>query len=312
MRVYISSTIADLHEERDLIRDIVQALGLHPIVYEEFIDHSADSASPMRQMHKEIEQADIFLGIYGRYYGHIPNRETDGKEYTDNTLSYVHLEFQWALEHRILMLLFIRADEDEEGRHIKHKIVETEPYRVSQFSGFLDELRNSSQPVFPFSTTENLRHKAGAELIRVILKKLFKTERDIVFVSHSSKDDRFVNTLSKNLVTAGVEPWLDHTHILPGADWDATIESALDAASALILVLTPDANKSIVTKAEWSYAAENGKTLVPLLLKDTKIPFRLRVLQYVDFRTDRKGNFVRLLKALGIPEKIINRTPWKR
>lgn len=271
MRVYISSTLLDLQDERSQVIDIVRALGLHPVVFEDFARNTKKS-NFIELARTEIAQAGIFLGIYGSYYGQIPTAQ-DSEEFANNYRSYTHLEFQWALDYNIPMLLFLQANEDEQGNPIEHKLAEIEKHRQELFGTLLTDLKDSQQPLFGFTSVENLLRQVGAELIRAVLG----TKRDIVFISHASKDDRFVNQLDRNLDAVGLQPWIDHKHILPGADWDVAIKSALDASSTLVLVLTPDANKSIVTKAEWSYFGENGKLLIPLLLKDTDMPFRLRV-----------------------------------
>src|SRR5690606_16946746 len=90
-------------------------------------------------------------------------------------------------------------------------------------------------------------------------------------------------------------------HIFPGSDWDTVLESALNAADSLIIVITPDSNRSLVVKAEWSYFGESGKKIFPVLLKDAEIPFRLRVLQYTDFRLGSKKAFPQLLDAVSVP-----------
>ena len=60
---------------------------------------------------------------------------------------------------------------------------------------------------------------------------------------------------------------------------------------------------------EVSYALDEGKRVVPLLLKNCEVPFRIRRLQQIDFAGDYKTGVDRLLAALnqnamrGSPEK---------
>lgn len=45
-----------------------------------------------------------------------------------------------------------------------------------------------------------------------------------------------------------------------------------------------------------------GKKIYPLLWRTTEVPFRLRVLQYVDFMTAPEVGFERLKEALDVPD----------
>ena len=53
---------------------------------------------------------------------------------------------------------------------------------------------------------------------------------------------------------------------------------------------------------EVSYAMSQGKRVVPLMIEDCPIPFRLARLQYIDFKGDYDSSFANLLKALDSPD----------
>ena len=179
---------------------------------------------------------------------------------------------------------------------------EQEEERKLKLTQFKDEIRRSKY-VYEFRSLDNLRRLVGVALVKTVHAMLFGGKVDqLVFISHSTKDDAFVDLLTAKLHGCGVQTWVDHHNILPGADWDTALESALHASDALIVVLTPPSNRSIVVKAEWSYFGESGKKIYPILLGNTGIPFRLRVLQYTDFQTDPVKAFRRLKDALGVAQ----------
>jgi Flp pilus assembly protein TadD len=120
------------------------------------------------------------------------------------------------------------------------------------------------------------------------------------FFSYAREDSTFVLRLVKDLRAAGADVWLDQLDIGAGRHWDTAIENALRACPCHVTVLSPDAVASQDVRNEYSFALEERKQVIPLLYRECAIPFRLRLLQYVDFRTDYEKGFRDLAKALGI------------
>jgi len=120
-----------------------------------------------------------------------------------------------------------------------------------------------------------------------------------IFISHSTDNDDFVTQLAADLRAAGLQTWVDHENIKPADDWDETVEAALEATGALIVVLTPRATRSQNVKVEWSFFLDLGKPIYPVLLETCKVPFRLRLHQHVDFSRDPDDALKKLLAALG-------------
>ncbi|HUZ59461.1 MAG TPA: TIR domain-containing protein [Hanamia sp.] len=121
----------------------------------------------------------------------------------------------------------------------------------------------------------------------------------ITFFSYSRADSAFVLKLAKDLREAGVTIWLDQLDIVPGSHWDSAIENALVSAPRMIVVLSPESVKSNNVMDEVSFALENGKTIIPILLSECETSFRLRRLQRIDFTTDYQQGMDHLLEVLG-------------
>ncbi len=303
LNVYISATSRGLLREREVITELVTGIGLRTWDFESVAAASPDS-SIYQLCYNEMLRADIFIGIYAHYYGWIPEKDRFGEGTPDGNRSFIHMEYHWALERKIPMLLFFLARVDKEGNDIivPDNEREQEEERKLKLTQFKDEIRRSKY-VYEFRSLDNLRRLVGVALVKTVHAMLFGGKVDqLVFISHSTKDDAFVDLLTAKLHGCGVQTWVDHHNILPGADWDTALESALHASDALIVVLTPPSNRSIVVKAEWSYFGESGKKIYPILLGNTGIPFRLRVLQYTDFQTDPVKAFRRLKDALGVAQ----------
>jgi hypothetical protein len=123
---------------------------------------------------------------------------------------------------------------------------------------------------------------------------------DRVFFSYSRYDSAFALKLANDLRNAGATIWLDQLDIPPGKHWDSEIEEALNSSNCLLAILSPKSMLSNNAMDEISYALEENKKVIPILLTDTETPFRLRRLQRVDFTGDYDIAFRQLLGAIDI------------
>jgi hypothetical protein len=124
------------------------------------------------------------------------------------------------------------------------------------------------------------------------------TER--TFVSYSRSESEFAVRLATDLRSNGAAVWLDQLDIEAGARWDSAIESALRVSARVLVLLSPKAVASQNVLDEVSFALDEGKVVVPILVEPCAIPMRLRRLQYVDFTRDYAGALTRLLGTLGV------------
>ncbi len=130
---------------------------------------------------------------------------------------------------------------------------------------------------------------------------------DTIFFSYSRADSEFVINLAKNLREAGATIWLDQLDIRPGTRWDRSIEKALQDANTLLIILSKNSVDSHNVMDEVSFALEEGKNVVPVLLEECKIPFRLRRLQFADFSKDQAKGIATLIDALDLDRTIASK-----
>src|SRR5688572_7009803 len=109
-------------------------------------------------------------------------------------------------------------------------------------------------------------------------------EKASAFVSYAREDSKFALRLAADLKAKGANVWVDQLDISPGRQWDREVEHALLACSQMLVILSPAAFESNNVRDEVSFALEERKTVIPVLHQDCPIPFRLRRVQYVDFR----------------------------
>ncbi|NND52922.1 MAG: TIR domain-containing protein [Flavobacteriaceae bacterium] len=125
-----------------------------------------------------------------------------------------------------------------------------------------------------------------------------------IFFSYSRKDSDFVLELGKRLREAGANIWLDQLDIEAGTNWDDSIEQALQDSDTLLVALSKTSVLSNNVNDEFSYALEEGKRVVPVLLEPCNIPFRLRRLQYADFSEDQEKGIATLIDTLGLSQDV--------
>jgi hypothetical protein len=121
-----------------------------------------------------------------------------------------------------------------------------------------------------------------------------------IFFSYSRDDSSFALKLAKDLRNNGAEIWLDQLDIKPGSHWDASIEIALNDATCVIAILSPSSIASNNVMDEISFALEDGKRVIPVLLHECKPPFRLRRLQHIDFTSEYESGFNQLAQSFNL------------
>ncbi|HMB23943.1 MAG TPA: toll/interleukin-1 receptor domain-containing protein [Anaerolineales bacterium] len=105
----------------------------------------------------------------------------------------------------------------------------------------------------------------------------------LTFISYSRADKEFALGLARELRSSGFLIWLDQLDIPTGSRWDDEVEKALDQCEIFMVIMTPRSIASNNVKDEIGYAIDSNKRIMPVLLENAVLPFRLRRFQYVDF-----------------------------
>ena len=120
-----------------------------------------------------------------------------------------------------------------------------------------------------------------------------------IFFSYSRADGSdFALRLALDLKKQGFNVWIDQQDIRAGSEWDLEIEKALETCDCLLFVET---EKSVISNNvldEVYYALEQKKKVIPVILQDSKTPFRLQRLQHVDFTKVYSAGLTHLIREL--------------
>jgi len=122
-QVFISSTFSDLADQRRVTLDAVIDRGHMPVALERF--PAADSAVPY-VIQKAIETSQIYIVILGFRYGAMANSD----------ISFTHLEYQNALEHKkIIVVPFLLTDDEvHDGRKMLQEQLDGDRARLNKLA----------------------------------------------------------------------------------------------------------------------------------------------------------------------------------
>jgi hypothetical protein len=110
-----------------------------------------------------------------------------------------------------------------------------------------------------------------------------------VFLSYSHENIDIMQRVCESLRAVGLLVWTDEG-IKPGTPlWKDSIEEAIEKTGCLVVILSPEAKKSLWVKRELEYAEIQEKSIIPLLgkgiIKDA-VPFGIIGMQLIDITTE--------------------------
>ncbi len=187
MKVFLSSTHDDLIEHRQAAHDALEQLGLHVIWMEAFGARPVESTKACLD---EVEESDLFVGIYAHRYGHI----SEGKE-----VSITEEEFNHAQKlGKPIFGFVVTADYPWNPEMVefdkKHKL-----------DSLLKKVKQ--QPIRFFTTPENLAGSIAPSVGRYLLTELQKKahgEGEILFKKLKS----YLDSTSKKKVEDDLSSFL--------------------------------------------------------------------------------------------------------
>ncbi len=127
----------------------------------------------------------------------------------------------------------------------------------------------------------------------------------LVFISHSSTEDEFVDNLSRSLERYAFEVWVDHLDKIPaGQYWDEYVDMKLEDSKVMLLVWSPNALSSNNVSVEWREFHTKNKLIIPIVVRPAPLPLLIRHLQRIEFvdQTKYEDQMSLLIKSLPTPD----------
>jgi hypothetical protein len=199
MKVFLSSTYVDLIEFRKAAVEALERLGQQVGRMEIF---GARPMEPSDACLSEIEDCDLFVGIYAHRYGHVP----DG-----STVSITEAEIRHARTHNKAIFCFVVED----NHPWPPEMIESEPGRTKLIA--LKAEISSSLVRDTFTTPENLALKIATSVGRYLIQPSYPLlpppQMQIVspgsyFGRFDSKGGRFVLLLKVKFRNESAQPVL--------------------------------------------------------------------------------------------------------
>ena len=127
-----------------------------------------------------------------------------------------------------------------------------------------------------------------------------------IFVSHSSENRALATELAAFLESRGTRVWIAPRDVRPGMDYSEELQTAIEACSAFVVLVTDMANKSPYVRAETEMAFSSHKPIFPVRISDIKpaagLALFLKIRHWTDAfgpaKTDNLAGLVRELQAL--------------
>lgn len=136
-QVFISSTYADLVEERKKILDLLLKADCIPAGMEAFVASDVEQFEVIKRV---IDLCDYYILIIGKRYGSV-NEQTG--------LSYTEMEYNYAIEKNIPVLVFVL----DQSVELSGDKVETDPVKIEALNSFRERaLKNRLATIWRTTT----------------------------------------------------------------------------------------------------------------------------------------------------------------
>ena len=146
----------------------------------------------------------------------------------------------------------------------------------------------------------NRKQTLETNLNIIPIQKTISTKR-YSFISYASPDQSVAEVVTKRLHKAGLSVFYAPTSITVGANWDISIEQALQETDNMILLLSPSSmpyRKEV--HREWLFFDQQKKLIIPLYLQDCVLHSRIQAYNYIDARLNLAAALDKLLMVLSI------------
>ncbi|HEX5270659.1 MAG TPA: DUF4062 domain-containing protein, partial [Gemmataceae bacterium] len=173
--VMISSTSLDLPVHREMVSDAILRVGFHPLDMKH--GSALHGSNAIRFSLDLVERAELYVGIFGHRYGHVPEDAT----LNPRGLSVTELEYRRAVERGIPVFVYLMHD--------KHPVtiadVEDDSEKKRKLNALKDELKAGAICGF-FASPEELRTLAIQSLYGI---KLGRQTEDAPDVARGARAD---------------------------------------------------------------------------------------------------------------------------
>lgn len=121
------------------------------------------------------------------------------------------------------------------------------------------------------------------------------------FLSHASEDDALATRIRERLAADGVAVWLDHHDLRRQGLLLAELQKVIEHSRHLVLLWSKASAQSRYVTAEWNFAWNRERSIVPCRVDRNPLPLGLAGQLYCDFRSSFDNGIGQLQAVLGHP-----------
>ena len=245
LKAMISSTITDLPQHREQVKDACLRQGMFPSMMEHRPPVDKDAIAFSIGL---VDEADIYVGVYGSRYGYVP---TDGNP---EQISITEMEYDRAVERGIPKMIFVM-----DKKHAVNFEDMEQGVGAVKLKAFLDRVKTNNFVNF-FNSPEDLRTLVVSSLAQA--KEDWKAKRRSEQTKHNHDEFHYVSNIPAPPEAYIAHPYtLLQTHGLVGrqpelnllTDWVAKPKSDIYQAHILSIVAIGGMGKSALT---WKWFEE--------------------------------------------------------
>lgn len=126
-----------------------------------------------------------------------------------------------------------------------------------------------------------------------------------IFLSYAREDKDKVEKIYTKFLQYNFDPWMDIKNILPGENWQNSVENAIKNSDFFILCLSNNSIKRGMIQKEiqiafdiWSGMFENDIYFIPIRLEKCKIPEKISKFQYIDLFDISGDGFNKIIETI--------------
>lgn len=124
-----------------------------------------------------------------------------------------------------------------------------------------------------------------------------------VFISYSSQDKTVADAVCAKLESRNIRCWIAPRDVPPGQPYAASLIKAINASRVVVLILSPDSNKSVHVLREVGEAVDNGVPILPLRIVDIEpseeMRYYIKSLHWLDaMNPPRERHLVKLADSV--------------
>lgn len=156
---------------------------------------------------------------------------------------------------------------------------------------------------YPLKTqTQNTKDKLISDTIADVSNwlKIGNKEIQKIFISYSSSDSFFVDTIKLKLEERSFKVYID-IDIPGGKKWRPEIDNMIKDSSFILLVLSKASKESEYVIYEWAYAMSREKIIIPVVIDDLDVKNlhpKLSPLQVIYFNHRKTRNIDNLISTI--------------